>query len=314
MEGRRWIAEALELVNERTPGGAFAALKYAQARIAGNLREYEAELECSKVALSYYRTVDDALGIVRAQTTLSHALLYLGRRAEATLMLEEALQMARQVGERARFTYACLLRLFAIATQNDVVAARASIEEAIRHHTALAHETSVAMSLLDLSECELGAGDPELALTHAMESLAAAPVGNAFARSTALYAVSLCLAHIARYDEAAKRAREALDIAREYHFVAYVAWCVEHLATVATLRPDNAQEPQTLHARAARILGYADARLKAIGSARLPFVQPHYRRVLDLLHDAMGAPVVGSLMAEGAAMTEDKAIEAAISM
>ena len=314
MEGRRWIAEALELVNERTPGGAFAALKYAQARIAGNLREYEPELECSKVALSYYRAVDDALGIVRAQTTLSHALLYLGRRAEATVILEEALQIARQVGERARFTYACLLRLFAIATQNDVVAARASIEEAIRHHTALAHETSVAMSLLDLSECELGAGDPELALTHATESLAAAPIGNAFARSTALYAVSLCLAHIARYDEAAKRAREALDIAREHHFVAYVAWCVEHLATVATLRPDNAQEPQTLHARAARILGYADARLKAIGSARLPFVQPHYRRVLNLLHDAMGAPAVRSLMAEGAAMTEDKAIEAAISM
>jgi predicted ATPase len=315
LEGRRWIAEALDLVDERTPGGAFAALKYAQARIAGNLREYEAELECSEVVLSYYRAMGDSLGIVRAQTTLSHALLYLGRRAEATAMLEEALMLARQVGERGRFTYACLLRLSAVATQNDVVAARAYIEEAIRHHKALAHESSIAMALLDLSECELGAGNPELALKHAMESLAAAPVGNAFARSTAMYGVSVCLVHLARYDEATKWVREALDIAREFHFGAYIAWCVEHLATIATLRRNDGRERQaSLYVRSARIAGYADARLKAIGSARLPFVQPYYRRSLDRLRDAIGAPTVTSLMADGATMTEDEAIEAAISL
>lgn len=315
VEGRRWLAEALDLVNDRTPGGALAALKYAQARIAGNLREYGAELECSEAALSYYRTIDDSLGIVRAQTTLSHALLYLGRRAEATAMLEEALQIARTVGERGRFTYACLLRLSAIATANDVVAARANIEEAIRQHTALGHESSLAMAMLDLSECELVAGNPEKALTHAMESLAAAPIGNAFARATALHGASLCLTHLARYGEAAKSAREALDIAREFHFGAYVAWCVEHLATIAILRGEGGQEGQTsLDALTARILGYADARLKAIGSARLPFVQPHYQHVLDLLRHGMGAQAVTNLMVEGATMTEDEAVEAAISM
>jgi tetratricopeptide (TPR) repeat protein len=315
MEGRRWIAQALELINDRTPSDAFAALKHAEARIAGNLREYEAELASSEVALSYYRAADDSLGIVRAQTTLSHALLYLGRRPQARVLLEEALQLARQLGEHSRFTCACILRLFAVATQNDVVAARSYIAEAIRIHKALAHESSLAMALLDLSECELGAGEPELALKRALESLAAAPVGNAFVTCSALYGVSVCLTHLARCDEAAKRAREALDIAREFHFVAYVAWCVEQLVVLATLRPENAQGHRTLaYACAARILGYVDARLRAIGSARLPFVESHYGRVLEVLHGAIGAQVATSFMAEGATMTEDEAVEAALSL
>lgn len=307
---RSWLAEALELVDERTPGAVLAALKYAEARIAGNLREYEAELECSNLALRYYRAEGDSLGSIRAQTTLSHALLYLGQRARAGAVLEEALQLARELGERAPFTYACLLRLFAIATQDDITAARGYIEEASRIHRALGHVSSLAMALLDLSECELGAGDPEQALAQALASLAAAPGGSAFVACMALYGVSVCLAHLDRYDEATKRAREALGIAREFHFGAYVAWCLEHLAVVATLRPDAAQDDLTrAYAGTARILGHVDARLRAIGSARLPFAQPFYRRALDLLHDALGSPVVTSLLAEGSTMTEGEATE-----
>lgn len=310
-EGQHWLAQALDLVNDKTPGSAFAAIKYAQARIAGNLREYAAELESSNLALSHYRAAGDSLGMVRAQTTLAHALLYLGRSTEAQVLLAEALQLARQLGERTRFTYACILRLLAIATPGDVVAARAYIEEALRIHKGLAHVSSLALALLDLSECELGAGFPEPALKHATESLAAAPVGNAFVASTALYTISVCLAHLDRYDEAAKRAREALDIAREFHFGAYVAWCLEQLATIATLRPDVPQQDQaSVYAGAAYILGYVDARLRDIGSGRLPFVEPLYRRVLDVLHESMGGPVVRRLMGEGATLAEDDAVEA----
>ncbi|HEY2476599.1 MAG TPA: helix-turn-helix domain-containing protein [Candidatus Cybelea sp.] len=305
MEGRRWLTEALDLVDERIPSSAFAALNYAQARVAGNLREYKDELESSKLALRHYRTEGDRIGIVRAEATLCHAMLYLGRRSEARARLEEALLLARQLGECVSFTQACLLRLLAVATENDPVAAQGYIEEAIRIHKALAHVSSFAMALLDLSECELTWGNAEKALEHAMEALVAAPAGNAFVTCAALYEMSLCLASLARYDEAADRAREALDVACEYRFAVFVAWCVELLATIEaickSLTPSHAEV-------CARMLGFTNMRLTTLGSARVPFVPLGYQRAIENLQAAIGANGVASCMAEGASMTEELAV------
>ena len=298
-EGRRWIATALELVDEGTPASALAALNYAQAAVAGNLREYRIELESSQSALTRYRTLGDSLGMARAQATLSHALLYLGRPAEAKAVLEEALPLARKMGGRSRFSVACLLRLLALASQEDIVAARSYIAEALQIHDVLGHENSFAMALLDLSECEFCAGNPDLAFERAAESLAAAPPSNVFLKCTAIYGKSLFLAALTRYDEARLCAHEALDLASEYGFAAYVAFALEHLATMAG--------PQ---AETARLLGFAGARLAELGSARLPFLQPQRDRFLSELNDEMGSDAIDRLMAEGAAMTEDQAVEA----
>ncbi len=229
LEGRRWIALALELVEARTPSSAFAALKHAEARIAGSLSEYERELELSHVALKHYRFLGDSLGIVRAQVTLAHALLYLGRRPEAGAVLESALPFGRELGSQCRFSVACLLRLFALATDDDVERARTYVEEALRIHRELGHESSIAYALLDSSECELAAGNVERALAHATEALASAPPANAFAECATAYRLSLCLAASRRYDEARDRARAALIPAREYRLDVYAAWILDQI-------------------------------------------------------------------------------------
>jgi predicted ATPase/DNA-binding XRE family transcriptional regulator len=296
-EGRRWLAAALGLLQPETPAASVAALHYARARIAGSLQEYRAELESSEIALDRFEEVGDALGTVRAQAALAHALIYTGGGARARGIAENAVMQARGLGERSRFTLACLLRLRALAS-DDLFAARRDIAEALETHAALSHESSYAAALLDLAECECRAGNLDAALAHAERSLAVAPAGNAFAQCSALHAASAYLTALNRPREALPRANQALEIAGEYRFSIYAAWALEQLAVLAGPLPQSA-----------RTLGFTGARIGALGSARLPFLQPQYERLRRMLDIALGADAVADLIAAGAAMTEERAID-----
>lgn len=87
-----------------------------------------------------------------------------------------------------------------------------------------------------------------------------------------------------------------------------------HLAAVAALRPDSGAEPlPTRQAHAARLLGYADARLAVLGAPRQFTEQQEYDRVLDRLAQTFGSDELAELMACGAEMTEDSAVDEAMS-
>jgi hypothetical protein len=60
-------------------------------------------------------------------------------------------------------------------------------------------------------------------------------------------------------------------------------------------------------------LGFADARFRAIGSPRIALMEWQYGRVIFALRESLGADAVARLMAEGAAMTEEQVVEAALS-
>ncbi|MEO6834488.1 MAG: hypothetical protein ABI231_01085 [Candidatus Tumulicola sp.] len=94
-----------------------------------------------------------------------------------------------------------------------------------------------------------------------------------------------------------------------------VAFALQHLGAVAALRVPIAAEGSTeIRSHAARLLGFSDARIAAMGSGRQPADQRVYDRALAALHDAMGADTVASLMAEGAVMTEEQAVDEALAL
>ena len=64
--------------------------------------------------------------------------------------------------------------------------------------------------------------------------------------------------------------------------------------------------------RVARVLGFADARMAAMGSARGSANVFNRERALAALHDQIGEDAVAELMALGAAMTQDEAVEEAL--
>ncbi len=313
LEGRRWITSALELVDERTPATATAALSYAECIVAWSLREYKVQLSCSETAIRRYDIVGDSLGIARAQSIAGHALLYLGRVAEAKIRLQEALLIARQLGQQRLLAY--LLRCLGMASSldGDAVAARRHMREALRIYEALAAKLGVANIMLDLSEVEFHAGNVDLALRDATNALAALRTFNDTRHAGAHINVAKYLFSLARYDEAKGYAVEALELAHERQLAAIAAWSLQLLATIATLRPHvGAQRNPKTHAKAARIFGFVDAVL-TLGSGS-GIEQPEYDWVVAVLREALGTDTVETLMAAGALMTEEQAVGEALSV
>jgi tetratricopeptide (TPR) repeat protein len=276
-------------------------------------RAYKVQLSSSERAIERFHAVGDLLGIARTQDLAGQALVSLGRITEAKTLLQQALTGARMLGNRR--LVACVLRNlgYACAVDGDCGAARDYVAEALPIYQALGASLGAALALDDLGECEFRAGNAELAFRLATDALATfRAVNNERFVAFILSSLAMYLIALGRYEDAEERACEALVLARQQQQDVLVAWTLLHLGAIAALRPhvSTVGEP-TAYGQAARILGFVDARLEAIGSAKLYLHEQEYNRVLAVLRDAMGAGPVASLMADGGAMTEEQAVEEA---
>ena len=317
VEGRRWITSALELVDERTPASVLADLFFAQAIFAFCLREYTTQLASSETAIAHYRVVGDELGIADAQSLAGHALMFLERVPEAKMVLKDALQRARELNSRRLVAYIIRLLGYASAIDGDPLLARSYVAEALSILEPLGNKVAAAWALDDLGEHEFLSGNADLALRHATDALATFRTFNhARGIAAALRSSAIYLAHLARFDEAEQCARESLELARDGQWESMTGSSLQHLAAVAALRPRvDAEHTDKSRALAARILGFCDAQLgETIGFRRFSNVDWQYGPVISALRESLGADAVAKLMAEGAAMTEEQAVEAASKM
>ena len=315
LEGRRYVASAFELADERTPTHVLARLGYAEGIVAMQLRAYKLQLSSSERAIERYRAAGDPLGIARTQDLAGQALVSLGRIAEAKALLQTALTSARALGNR-RLVASILRNLgYASSVEGDCDAARNYVAEAVPLYEMLGATLGAALALDDLGEFEFRAGNAELAFQLATSALATfRTINNERFVAYILSSLAMYLIALGRYDEAAERARESLGLAREQQQDVLVAWTLQHLGAITALRPQrSAQSALCAHGQAARILGFVDARLEAIGSAKMYIYQQGYDRALTLLRETLGADAVTSLMAEGATMTEEQAVDVASS-
>jgi predicted ATPase len=320
LEGQRWLVAALELIDERTPTSVLASLDYVEASIASALSKDEVQLASSGSAIARYRVLGDSLGIALAESLEAQVLLNFGRVAEARSVLAEASRLAGNVGNRWLAGY--VLRLFAYAgtLEGDLDAARSYIVEAQQNYEAVAAKADVAWTMEALGAIEFLAGNTERALRHATDALA---IFRALKR---VRGIAWMLHHIIDYHvslgdyaEAEKSAREGLDLAREHNLDVVAAYALQNLGVVAALRPQReAERSLEVYVRVARIYGFVDARLTAMGSARRwidnPEQEPYYHRALAVLRDALGDDTVAKLVAEGAAITEEQAVEEALTL
>ncbi|MGB8908564.1 MAG: helix-turn-helix domain-containing protein [Candidatus Cybelea sp.] len=312
-ERRQWIAAALELVDDRTPIEVQAALHLAEAWVAEPLMLYQELLTKSRKSLKYYRRLRDVPGLVQSLSFCAHALFYLGQTVEAQQLLGEALSLGSQLGGSDRRYLAYALRLAARAASSDAAMARRYIATAIDIYNEFGQRSGAVFARLDLAACEFRAGDAKLALCHAQAVFAEPPPKQRISACYVLNEMSLYLCALKRYDEAALRAGEALSFARERQFDILVVYALENLAAVVVLRElGKTSGIRDRAASAGRLLGYVDARLEVLGSPREPNLRPRYERVLDLLREALGTQLVVQLMAEGALITEEQAVQNAL--
>ena len=145
-------------------------------------------------------------------------------------------------------------------------------------------------------------------------ALAVAPC-DSYGRTIPLNWVSRYLVELGRFDEADKTSRELLVMSREHQLDLQAAFALDLLACVAISHPQEAAESALRSFESAgRVLGFVNVRLEALQATRDFIEQPQYERALAVLRETLGADALANLMAEGAAMTQEQAIETALAL
>ncbi|MGB8908819.1 MAG: helix-turn-helix domain-containing protein [Candidatus Cybelea sp.] len=315
--GPRSVPLALQLVDHRTPRRVLALLKHAAAENANSNYQYRDKLASSQSAIALYRELGDTLGVLLAQIKAGDALLELEQFAEAKATFQEVLESAHEFGDQLLVADALrLLSLALLKTGYDAVAARSYLTDAISIYEAAGAWHRGVWTFDDLSEFEFAAGNPELALHYAREMLSTAQqFNNNQAAAAARNLISIYLIALGEYEEAERHTRESLALACEHGHGVLIAYDVQHLAAISSLRPCSAPESaRGACEKAARILGFVDSRLTALGSTQFRHQRQERERTLASIRDTLGTETVTRLMAEGAAMTEEQSLKEALAI
>ena len=86
---------------------------------------------------------------------------------------------------------------------------------------------------------------------------------------------------------------------------------MQHLAAIGAL---SAAEDEASRIRAARLLGFVDARLAMLDSKREYTEQVEYERMRTALHEALDAETLDKLIEEGRLWNEERAITEALAI
>ncbi|MBV9440453.1 MAG: adenylate/guanylate cyclase domain-containing protein [Candidatus Eremiobacteraeota bacterium] len=302
-------------------GGNPALLSLVLSRLAFAaqlLGQYSLEQAASERAVSLARTSGDASVIAWALTNIVSSLARNGRLSEA----EDALLEADRLEKLSPFMQRVSTerRGFLARAKGDLDEAARQYERARAMHRALANDA--AATLVALAEIEHQRGRTQTAIAHAQDAIASA--SRPYHRFLPWLRCNLAGYSLAAGDLAGARdaGRAALETWRKTEpDGVHAAIAIEHLALATAIGDDRHHTAQAADHRdaarddlrcAARLEGYADARLRAAGFEREFTEQTTYDRLSALLRAHFAAPELEALLAEGAAWTGDDAIAEAL--
>ncbi|MBV8149226.1 MAG: tetratricopeptide repeat protein, partial [Candidatus Eremiobacteraeota bacterium] len=301
VEGRYWISLALERMSDVEQPHIAARLRLALAWLSSGQRTYDE----AERAMQLYASVGDARGAARAQTLLAYALMQMGRLDEGKATIEQALAAARACGDTWNVA-TCHNRQASIeCVRGDGRAARELFAQALAAYKALGDESGTARVLNNTADLEFADGHPEQALRATSEALEIQLRGRN-ATYIAIGHINSAAYRIALGDLAGAResAREGLRVARQARSEPVIAIALQHLAVLAGLGGDVR--------RGAQLLGYVDAQYTALGTQREPTEQWGYDKLMTALRETLSADEIAQLAADGAAWSEDQAVEEAL--
>jgi non-specific serine/threonine protein kinase len=313
-EGRRWIRRGLELVDAETPLDVSAELERAEAAISEELGEFGVSLAAALRATDRYRALGDRLGTAWSQVATASILLRLSRQTEAEPLLREALESARVLQRDELVANVLYLLSMTDGLSGKFARARAASDEALATYQRLGKGLWSVVTMTGRAEFEFWAGETETALaflTRALEACSCQDdtdsVESVVHANAAAYLVAL-----GRYDEAFARAHYALEMSHRLRFELHQTWAIQHLAAIAVLGSRDHPDRTIELVRAARLMGFIDARYVALGATPEPTDRQESERVLGVLRETLTAEDLEVAMTSGATMGEDEAIETAL--
>lgn len=301
VEGRYWIQLALDRLDEH-------AYPSIAARLWRALFDYlsgTALVDGAARIVALSESAGDVHGTIRGRYLLALALQQVGRHDDAAKIAAESLATARALNDE--FEVASLLDILGAseAARGDLQAARDLLRESYAHHQAIGSESGIASILTNLGELEFQLGNPAEALRLATEGHEIDSRWNdaflavVYACNTATYRIAL-----GNLGDARSSAREGLLGARELDHALFVAMALQDLALIAAL--DGHVE------QAAGLLGSVESRFERLGYHREWSERWVYEKLMAALRERLSDLEIAALGSEGAAWSEERALDEAL--
>jgi predicted ATPase/transcriptional regulator with XRE-family HTH domain len=314
VEGRRWVRLAIDSITEETRADELAQLYIADAELCGALFESAASLASAEHALRL-RSMLDGLQIARAEHAAGSALSMIGKDSKGEALLQKVLASAERLDNRRLQALALSDLGTACSRRGDVQGARRFYAEALALYVSLGLERPAASIAGHLAEVEFEAGDTAAALERAEEARAGhAATRNRRSEAADLSNMAAYLVALDCFDDARAYALHALGAARDVATPVLSAFVLQHFAAIAVLEgtSDDPAFSRKLE-QAAMLLGFVEARLKALGARRDYTERQEHERVVAALKEIFGGRL-DELMALGAQWNEEAAATAALEL
>ncbi len=301
VEGRYWIGLAQASLDEPMHPQVAARLWRALSKVSSGKRKHD----CAQRALTLYRSVGDEKGRAWALHDLAFSLFQMGQLEEATEVNARALAALGECGDKPGVANSLIVRAAIQQRWGDVLATRELYAQALAAFKALGDETGAAMVLGNLAELEFADGRVEQALRLAREALEIEARGKN-ATGLAISHLNIVAYRIALgdVDGAREPAHEVLRRVQQVQDELYIAGALQHIALILALRGEVND--------AARLIGYVNTQFKQLGYEREATEKWGYEKLMATLYEQLSEAEIEKLAAEGAAWSEDRAVDEAL--
>jgi predicted ATPase/class 3 adenylate cyclase len=247
----------------------------------------------------------------RALEAAGGVAYWLGDKVAANGFYEEALTLARQLGDDAAIANAAYNLAFVAETEDTVGVSLATplgqalLEESLALHRELSDRRGVTKVLWALGVASSAAGDLEAAEERYRESLAVfRDLDDRFMTGWALFELGRLVLKKLELASAYSLTTEALTIFDAVHDVTGIVLCLDGLAVIADAE-GNLERGMRLAGAAAALEASGGVDLAAVGRRIMGREDPAAR--------AEGDPQLAAAWAEGQAMTTERAVAYALS-
>ena len=278
-------------------------------RLASSLYRYWISQQRFEEGATWFdRTLDMAGGEprLRGAATVNAAFMpfWLGRDERAAELFGRGLEIGRDIADPGLVSQA-LGGLARVAFRGDVAEGRRLAREALDVSVAASDEAGRPNALHPLGVGAQIAGDLSEARQWMTERLALVrTTGNEFLIASEASNLSMVERQLGNLQAAEELAREAVEICERTGDQFTRPFAIAGLAAIAAERGDAA--------RAATLLGVAEAIMSAQNMAWPPDERPHYEHLLNVLPQQLGRARFERARAEGRALTPARAVAVAL--
>ena len=294
--------QAMELCEQSGDRRSLGLVQTAMGELYRKQARYDEATEWLDRAYAVFASLQDREGIARVLHYSGTVAAHRANFDRARELYEESLTIRRELGDQAG-TASLLSNLGIVArAQGQLDQARALHEEALAIRRAIGDRWAIGVSLNNLGNVAIDQGRFAEARALHEEGLAIRrEVGDRWAIANALNNLGNLAREQGDYAQALSLYKESLKINHELDGKWAIAYLFEDFASLAVL----CLQP----ARALRLVGAADALRKRTGSLLSPAELSKLESKLAIARAALAADLQERLVAEGAQMTLEEAIE-----